>query len=326
MSSSNRSPRRIRIDLRALDVFVTVAETGNMTVAARKLAMTQPAVSQIFRRLENDVGSPLLDRELRPLRLTPAGVAVFTRAKQLLSDVERLHREIHLATDSALPRFRIGFVDSFATTAGPQLVKSMQSEVEQLLVWSGIAPDLREELINRDLDMVIAPDALDGIETIESRRLVEETYVVALPAGLKRQAAGLSLQELASRHPLVRYSSRSMIGAQIDRHLRWLRIDAPKRNEFDSSESVMAMVAEGVGWAITTPLALVQAPAALTRIVPLPLPGPVLTRGMYLVYRRGEFPGLPERIASRCSAILRSEVTPKLQQLASWLPELFQIS
>src|SRR5687767_1833546 len=92
--------RRAKVDLRALEVFVTVAETGNMTVAARKLGMTQPAVSQIFRRLEDDVRSPLLDRDLRPLRLTPAGVAVFTRAKQLLADVARLRREIHLATDS----------------------------------------------------------------------------------------------------------------------------------------------------------------------------------------------------------------------------------
>lgn len=326
MASTNRSPRRIRIDLRALDVFVTVAETGNMTVAARKLSMTQPAVSQIFRRLEDDVGSALLDRELRPLRLTPAGVAVFTRAKQLLSDVDRLHREIHLATDAMLPRFRIGFVDSFATTAGPQLVKSMQNDVEQLLVWSGIAPELREELVNRDLDMIVSPDALDGIEGIESQRLLQESYIVALPAAFKRQSASLSLQELASRYPLIRYSNRSLIGAQIDRHLRWLRVDAPKRNEFDSSESVMAMVAEGIGWAITTPLALVQAPPAPSKVVPIPLPGPALVRSLYLVYRLGEFPGLPERIAGRCSQILRSEVVPKLRQLAAWLPDQFQIS
>jgi DNA-binding transcriptional LysR family regulator len=325
MTGNPPSSRRARIDLRALEVFVMVAEIGNMTTAARKLSMTQPAVSQIFRRLEDDVGSALIDRDLRPLRVTPAGAALFTRAKQLLTDVDRLYREIHLAADAQLPRFRIGFVDSFATTAGPQLVKSMQSEVEQLLVWSGIAPELREELINRDLDMIISPDALDGIEAISCERLLQEAYIVVLPAELKRQAGALSLADLVGRYPLIRYSSRSLIGTQIDRHLRWLRIDAPKRNEFDSSESVMAMVAEGIGWAITTPLALAQAPAAFSRLAPIPLPGPQLSRSLYLVYRMGEFPGMPERIATRSARILRSEVVAKLQQLAPWLAQQIQI-
>src|SRR5690606_11186066 len=149
----------------------------------------------------------------------------------------------------------MGFVDSFAATAGPQLVKAMQNDVEQLLVWSGMAPHLREELISRDLDMIIAPDTLDGVDGIESKRLLQESYVVIVPASFKRQASTLTLAELAARAPLIRFSNRSFMGAQIERHLRWLRIDAPKRNEFDSSESVMAMVAEGIGWAITTPLA-----------------------------------------------------------------------
>jgi DNA-binding transcriptional LysR family regulator len=325
MVRKTRSGSSRPIDLRALEVFVTVAETGNMTIAARKLSMTQPAISQIFRHLENDVGSPLLDRELRPLRLTPAGVALFARAKQLLSDAERLYQEIHLAADAVLPRLRLGLVDSFAVTAGPPLIKSMQSEIEQLLVWSGIAPELREELINRDLDMIICPDALDGVEGVESKRLLHESYVVVLPAALKRQAANLSLADLAARFPLIRFSNRSLIGAQIDRHLRWLRIDVPKRNEFDSSESVAAMVAEGVGWAIMTPLALAQAPTTFPRIAVMPLPGPELSRALYLVHRTGEFGSLPERIATRCSQILRDTVASKLQQFTPWLIEHFII-
>lgn len=326
MVRKSRVARKHLIDLRALDVFVTVAEVGNMTVAARKLSMTQPAVSQIFRILEDEIGSPLLDRELRPLRLTPAGVALFSRAKQLLTDAERLYRELHTTTDSVLPRFRMGFVDSFATTAGAQLVKAMQDEIEQLLVWSGIAPELRDELINRDLDLIVSPDALDGVDGVESKRILQESYILIVPTTLKRQASTMSLTELAERIPLVRYSNRSRIGAQIERHLRWLRIDVPKRNEFDSTESVAAMVAEGVGWAITTPLALVQAPGAFPRITPLPLPGPPLSRQLFIVYRPGEFPGLPERIATRCAQILQDDIRAKLQQIAPWLSEHFQVS
>jgi DNA-binding transcriptional LysR family regulator len=323
-SRKSRSNRRPQIELRPLEVFVAVAETGNMTVAATKLGMTQPAVSQILKHLEDEVGGALLDRDLRPLRLTPSGSALFARAKQLLGDAERLYREVRMASDAVLPRFRIGFVDSFAATAGPQIVKSLRDGVEQLLVWSGIAPDLRQELIERDLDFIISPDPLDGIEGIESRRILQESFIVVLPASLRRSAAQLSLTELAQRHPLVRFSSRSLMGAQIDRHLGWQRIDVPKALEFDSSESVLAMVAESVGWAIATPLSLAQAPAAFTRIFPMPLPGPSLSRSLFVVYRAGEFGGMPERIATQCVQVFNSDIAPRLRALAPWLPEHFR--
>jgi len=295
-----------------------------MTIAARKLATTQPAVSQILKHLEDAIGSPLLDRELRPLRLTPSGTAVFARAKQLLWDAERLYREVQVASNCGLPRLRIGFVDSFAATAGPHLVKSLRDDVEQLLVWSGIAPDLREEFLCRDLDLIISPDPLDGIEHIECRRIVRESYILVLPAALRHSAKSMSLPELANRHPLVRFSNRSLMGAQIDRHLHWQRIEASKRLEFDSSESVIGMVAEGVGWAIATPLSLAQAPSAFPKIFPIPLPGPPLARSLYVVYRPGEFGGMPERIATQCTHIFNKEIRPKLLTLANWLGEHFQ--
>jgi DNA-binding transcriptional LysR family regulator len=323
-AGKSRSERRTKIELRALEVFVAVAETGNMTIAARKLAMTQPAVSQILKHLEDAVGSPLLDRELRPLRLTPSGTAVFARAKQLLWDAERLYREVQLASDCGLPRFRIGFVDSFAATAGPHLIKSLGDDVDQLLVWSGIAPELREEFLGRDLDLIISPDPLDGIENIECRRILRESFVLILPNALRHLAKSLSLPELAKRHPLVRFSGRSLMGAQIDRHLHWQRIEAAKRLEFDTSESVIGMVAEGVGWAIVTPLSLVQAPGAFLKIFPVPMPGPVLARSLYVAYRPGEFGGMPERIATQCSLIFNKEIRPKLLTLAHWLGEHFQ--
>lgn len=321
----SRADQEPKIELRALEVFVAVADLGNMTVAAHKLAMTQPAVSQIIKHLEEEVGSPLLDRELRPLRLTPSGTALFARAKQLLWDAQRLFREVRMAPDGRLPRFRIGLVDSFAATAGPQLINSLRDDVEQLVVWSGIASELREELLERDLDMIISPDPLDGIEGIEGQRILRESFVVILPPSIKQSAKNLSLTRLVKGYPLVRFSGRSMIGAQIDRHLHWQRIEAPTRFEFDGSESVIAMVAEGLGWAIVTPLSLVQAPAAVAKIWPVPLPGPELSRNLYVVYRVGEFGGMHERIADQCALIFEKEIAPKLLNLAPWLIEHFQI-
>lgn len=56
------------IDLWPLRVFLAVCETGSMTDAARKLKLTQPAVSRIIRQLDEAVGLPVMDRDLSPIR------------------------------------------------------------------------------------------------------------------------------------------------------------------------------------------------------------------------------------------------------------------
>ena len=72
--------------LRALEVFVSVAETGSMTTAGQSLGMTQSAISQQIKNLEEAFGASLIDRDLRPLRLTTPGVMLLQRAQRLLVD------------------------------------------------------------------------------------------------------------------------------------------------------------------------------------------------------------------------------------------------
>ena len=71
------------IDLRQLRYFVAVAEERNFTRAASRLGMTQPALSRAIRGLEEGVGVPLLVRDHRGVRPTPAGQVLFDEARDL---------------------------------------------------------------------------------------------------------------------------------------------------------------------------------------------------------------------------------------------------
>src|SRR5437762_3794167 len=68
------------MELRQLRVLQAVGETGSFSAAADLLDYTQPAVSKIVAGLEQQVGTTLVDRGLRPLRLTEAGSALARRA------------------------------------------------------------------------------------------------------------------------------------------------------------------------------------------------------------------------------------------------------
>jgi len=310
--------RNLSFDLRSLDVILSVAETGSMTVAARELGMTQPAVSQIVGRLEGELGAALLDRTMRPLRLTPAGEALCNRARNLLGEAERVQAAVREVADATLPQVRIGMVDSFAATAGPHLIKNLRGYARYLLVWSGISPSLGDALLHRKLDFIVTTDSMENLGGLECHRLVREAYLLLLPSRMAEAVPEVSLEDLARNHAFVRYSARSLIGTQIERHLERLNIEAPQTLEFDGTEAVYAMVSAGIGWAITTPLCLIHGYRKGSGIRALPLPGPALTRTLYLMGREGEFGTLPRRIAGHARETLRDMVEDDLHTIAPW--------
>ena len=306
-------------DIRDLQVFVEVAESGSMTAAAHRLGITQPAVSHTLRRLESGLGAILLDRRIRPLRLTTAGGVLQEHAEHWLADMSALHRRLRMTNTQTVAQVRIGMIDSFSVTVGPQLIKSLQDQAEQLSMWSGISPNLESDLLRRDLDLIVAPTPLEDVTGLEHHALFREPYVVVMHKRDRQHYD--SLESLSAARDFVRYSGRSRIGEQIEHHLRWLRSQPPQRLEFDGTEAVLSMVAAGLGWAITTPLCLLQARTYLSTIRSIALPGPALHRKLYLVGRKGEFTDLQRRMIARSRSILRELIITELSGHHKWLAQ-----
>src|SRR5690606_29451348 len=96
----------------------------------------------------------------------------------------------------------------------------------------------------------------DGLERYA---ILSEPFLLLLPKNLEATSEQLELKFLATAHPLIRFSARSQIGTQIERHLRRLGIKAARLLEVDATDTLVAMVSAGLGWAIATPLCLLQA-------------------------------------------------------------------
>ena len=139
--------------------------------------------------------------------------------------------------------------------------------------------------------------------------------------GNARTARVPTLAALARALPLVRFNGDSHIGAQIEQYLRTQDVVPPNRLEIDTADSLVAMVAGGIGWALITPLCLLQARADPAAVAPLPLPNGGFGRELTLVSRPGEYGELPRRIAQTAGEIFRAEWRPQLLRLAPWLGE-----
>ncbi|RSU47070.1 MAG: LysR family transcriptional regulator [Sphingobium sp.] len=127
------------MDMRLLRYFVTVVDEGNFNRAADRLHMAQPPLSRAIQQLEGHVGTPLLDRSMRPVRLTPVGRLLYEQALQLLVRIEDVETMVRSAAKSERPRFVIGFVASTIYARLPELIREFRkaaANVDLVLVES----------------------------------------------------------------------------------------------------------------------------------------------------------------------------------------------
>lgn len=307
------------LDIRMLRIFAAVAAADSLSAAAQALNVTQSAVSQTVTQIEHILGMRVLDRSCRPYKLTPAGVALQRHSRQIVDDVDRLIAQVREADLMNRPAIRIGMIDSFAATTGPAIVKRLTQSASQVMVWSGLAYGHAQALLNRQVDIIVTTDALDDVDGLARRPILSEPFVVVVPAARADAFAAMDLRQLAQAAPLIRFSGRSHFGAMIERHLRRCGVSAPPFLEIDTSDVVMAMIAANLGWALATPLCLLQGRAWLDQVAVLPLPGPGLARTIHQVSRHQEFEEMAEMCWQFSRDALQAEIFPQMTARLPWL-------
>src|ERR1700756_683717 len=120
------------MNLRALQCFVILAEELNFSRAAERLHIAQPALSQQIRSLEERLGTKLVDRARRPLRLTEAGHYLCTEARQILSSWEQATLGAHEISIGRRGWLSVGFTRSAMYSILPPALKAFHQAYPQV--------------------------------------------------------------------------------------------------------------------------------------------------------------------------------------------------
>ncbi len=307
------------LDVRVLRIFEAAAQSGTLSRAASQLGITQSAVSQAIGQIEQILETQVFDRSQRPFKLTAAGIALSRRARLIVSDMDRLVAHVREADLASRPAIRVGMIDSVAATAGPGIIKCVNSAASQLLLWSGLANSHAQALLSRQLDLIVTSDTLEDVDRIIRRAIFTEPFIVVVPAARKKEFEKIDLIQMAQRAPFIRFSARSHFGAMIERHLRRVGHTPLPSLEIDSADIVMAMVAAGLGWSITTPLCVLQGRAWLGQVAALPLPGPPLSRTIHQLSREGEYEDMAGTFFQASRKVLDDEIFPAIRGHIPWL-------
>lgn len=308
---------QLPFDLRSLRAFVAACEGDSMAEAAKRLNVTQSAISQLIKSLEEQTGLTLFDRGFRPLRPTAQGLVLLELAKGLLVQAKAVAERLN--SHSLQLNVRIGCVDSFSGALGASLVRAISGRARSITMWSGLTPFLTQQIKNRELDVAICTEMPVEVPQIKQEFLFLERMV----AICAKDQPYTSKDILNNKNlPLVRYSRRSVIGQQVERFIAHLGIEGQERFEFDSTEPILDLVSGGEGFAITTPLCLWQSRHFLPKLRLIPLPeSPLGTRCFYLLSRRGELVNLVQDIALVTKTLVLKETLTFLQQALENLPD-----
>ena len=308
-----------KMDLRSLEVFVNAVEAGGMTQGARRMGTTQSAVSQTIGNLESALGVTLVDRGVRPLKLTAQGEILFDRARGLLGEAREAVVAVRDPAVGALPVVRLGLLDTFASTVGPHLIEALRPAARQWSVRSGLSPDLEQALLGREADVIMSGEVMEDTPDLVRFDVLFEPFFLVVPRGYDGPTD--SLEALGGRLDLVRYSTRSFFGRRVEQHLRRVRVEPARRLEFDTADAVLSMVGAGVGWALVTPLCLLQGIVHARRVRCLPMPGPGFGRRVLLIARQRELGSLPERMARVTAETLEHRCLPEIARHAPFAVE-----
>ncbi len=181
------NPYRLRMtfDLRQLRAFTTIVACGSLGRAAEALHVTQPALSRILKRLEEQVGAPLFERHSKGVQLTAFGEALLPHATLLQHEAEHAREELDAMRGLAKGTIKVGAVGSIVSLVLPIAIGRVLDRWPNLRVeiLEGVWDRLAEGLCKHEIDLALsaqAPDT-DEIVAIPECRWTDRSHIVAAP-------------------------------------------------------------------------------------------------------------------------------------------------
>lgn len=306
-------------EFRALQVFVTTAEQGGMTQAAKVLGLTQSGVSQIIAGLEEAVGRQLFDRSMRPIVLTKTGQIMLRQAQKILNDLGQAFVEATESDSGELASLNIAMPESLANVLGPRLYRRKADMAKFWRITNGLMSEQRAKFNTHAADMIITEESnTSDMVDVDRYNVFTEPYVLIFP---KNFSLAQELGQHLDKSTLIRYSMRSSAGRQTEAQLSRLQLKFPNIIEFDSVVGHASAVAYGLGWGITTPLCLFQVPGIFDQVTVKPIVRGKFGRRMTLAAREQILGNAPRIIVEECRSILSEEVFPLLIKELPWLED-----
>jgi DNA-binding transcriptional LysR family regulator len=293
------------MEITQLEFFVSVIEEGGFSKAAERVYRTQPAVSIAIRRLEEEVGAPLLDRSQKTPTLTDAGRIVYDYARRILSLRDRAREAVSELRTLQRGRVRVGANESTSLYLLPDVILAFRERhpAVKVEIFRHTSERLPREVLAGNLDFALTayePEESD----LEAFAVFEDELVLVMPPG--HRLAGresVSVEELGGESFLahnVRAASRNRVVEAFAEHHTPLNIAL----ELATIETIKRFVLKQVGIAFVPRMCVAEELEA-GALLSVPVSGLEYRRTIWAIHRRG---ATHSHAAQAFLALLRAHV------------------
>jgi LysR family transcriptional regulator, cyn operon transcriptional activator len=233
------------LELRHFRYFVATSEALNFTRAARRLNVSQPALSHSISQLEERLGNKLFERSVRGIRLTPAGRVFEKTAHRVLREISASTQLVAESNGLIAGQIRLGFVSSVNISWLPMMIGRFLRKYPKVKfsVESIDISELERKLLDERLDLGVGflEGSRQSLQTLEL--FVENLVVIANRKLVTKNFESMNLEDVA-RFPLVLLRTGFCTRELIDEGLGRKGIQADILAEFDSVDAIVSCVQE----------------------------------------------------------------------------------
>lgn len=245
------------LDLHKLEIFTAIARYKTFTRAAEALHMTQPTVSQQLAMLEAQIGAPLIERDTRRLRLTPAGATLLPYAEKLLTLSQETLEITREAAGLSERTLRLGVGHTLAIYLLPGLLSRYQAHYPTypIRIIAGNSKQLLAQVAAEAIELALVglPAEQPGIEVTPF--LHDHLVVIVAPGDRWAERDEVDLEELRQRTLLTREPG-SALRACVERLLGASYLAGDGVIQLEETEAIKRSVEAGLGVALIQGIAV----------------------------------------------------------------------
>jgi LysR family nitrogen assimilation transcriptional regulator len=243
------------MELRSIHYFVAIAQSGNISAAAIKIGIAQPALTRHIKQLESELNTILFTRLARGVQLTASGRELLEYAQRIVSEVAQAKQEITGLSLKPKGTIVLGASPTISSILMPRIVSDSLKEFPgvQLKLMEGRSLRLNECLLTGVLDMAILTNPLPSYQ-LHLTPLISEPLCLVGFAGQLPKKAPRSLEDFNGL-PLILTPGMLALTTQVESGKKpKLKIIA----EIESIETIRSLVKSGQGITITPASAFYQ--------------------------------------------------------------------
>lgn len=292
------------MDFNEVAIFIKVIQKGSFTGAAMALEMPKSTVSTKVSNLEKNLGTSLIIRSTRQIRLTPAGEAFYQRATQAIDEITAAEFAVRSENLEPQGRFRITAPVDIGNTILPSLAAAFLKKYPKVKL-EMILTDRRLDFLEDDVDLAIRAGHLKDSSLI-AKKVGEVVFkIFASPKYLKENKEPSNLKDLID-HMCIQFSPLSSEGWPLLKGKQKALVYLKKKIVVDNMNLAHSLALEGVGM-VLLPSFLCEADVKSGKLVPVLSDWGTETAPLHFVYPAQKYiPSVIKAFIEMSSLTLRS--------------------